>query len=87
MWAEAIDIYQDMAEDEDANGPAIWTKIAHCNEALEDWEAAKECYAAVVEEQPDNLNAKFALARCYEQMNEPAQALKIIREGAYGIEC
>ena len=81
MWTDAIEVYQDMAEDEDANGPMIWNKIADCNEKLGDFHAAKECYAAVVDEEPDNLNAKFALARCYEQLAEPAEALKIIREG------
>lgn len=59
----------------------MWLKVAECNEKLNDYDAAKECYAAVIEEQPDNLDAKFALARCYEQMNQPAKALKIIREG------
>ncbi|GAA5850743.1 hypothetical protein JCM8547_009077 [Rhodosporidiobolus lusitaniae] len=80
MYAEALDVYQFMAENEDTNGPTVWFKIAQCHAASGDWEDAKDCYEHVIEEEPDNLDAKLALAKVLEQLSEPSRALELIKE-------
>ncbi|KAM0750023.1 TPR-like protein [Meredithblackwellia eburnea MCA 4105] len=80
MFSEALDVYQDMAENEETNGSAVWIKVAQCNLELGDLDQAKECYEAVVEDEPENHQIKLQLARVYEQMGEAAIALQLINE-------
>lgn len=36
----------------------------------------------VVEEEPNNLEAKLALAKCLEELGDPSRALVYIKQGA-----
>ncbi|GAA5957881.1 hypothetical protein JCM21900_001296 [Sporobolomyces salmonicolor] len=80
MFEHALEVFQLMAECDETNGPAVWYKIAQCHQATGDWEDAKECYEHVVEEEPENVEAKLALARILEQLNEPARAMQLVRD-------
>ncbi|KAI5479718.1 transcription factor TFIIIC complex subunit Sfc4 [Pseudohyphozyma bogoriensis] len=80
MHTEALDVYQDMAENEETNGPPVWIKIAQCHHATGDLDGARECFEAVAEAEPDNLTAKLELAKVYEKMHDPARALATINE-------
>ncbi|KAK4700486.1 general transcription factor 3C polypeptide 3 (transcription factor C subunit 4), partial [Phenoliferia sp. Uapishka_3] len=80
MFSEALDVYQEMAENDETNGPLVWMKVAQCNHQLGDLDQARECYEAVAQEEPGNLFSKMQLAKVYEQMGEPARALDTINE-------
>ncbi|GAA5886248.1 hypothetical protein JCM5296_003537 [Sporobolomyces johnsonii] len=80
MFEHALEVFQLIAECDETNGPAVWYKIAQCHQATGDWEDAKECYEHVVEEEPENVEAKLALARILEQLNEPARAMQLVRD-------
>ncbi|GAA5979094.1 hypothetical protein JCM10908_002802 [Rhodotorula pacifica] len=80
MYDSALDVYQLMAENEETNGPAVWSKIGRCHQATGDFEAAKECYENVVEEEPNNMEAKLALAKILEQLGDPSRALQYIKD-------
>ncbi|GAA6000915.1 hypothetical protein JCM10207_004717 [Rhodosporidiobolus poonsookiae] len=80
MYEQALDVYQLIAENEETNGPTVWTKIAQCHEATGGWDDARECYENVIDEEPGNVEAKLALAKILEQLNEPARALQLIKE-------
>ncbi|GAA5873300.1 hypothetical protein JCM3774_005935 [Rhodotorula dairenensis] len=80
MYDSALDVYQLMAENEETNGPAVWSKIGLCHQATGDLESAKECYENVVEEEPGNMEAKLTLAKILEQLGDPSRALDYIKE-------
>ncbi|GAA6030008.1 hypothetical protein JCM8097_009212 [Rhodosporidiobolus ruineniae] len=80
MYENALEVYQLIAENEETNGPTAWFKIAQCHQATGDFEDARECYENVVAEEPDNLEAKLALAKVLEQLSEPGRALQLIKE-------
>ncbi|GAA5902958.1 hypothetical protein JCM6882_009654 [Rhodosporidiobolus microsporus] len=80
MYEAALDVFQLIAENEETNGPAAWFKIAQCHQATGDLEEAKECYENVVAEEPENIEAKLALAKVLEHLNEPARALQLIKD-------
>ncbi|KWU45778.1 TPR-like protein [Rhodotorula sp. JG-1b] len=80
MYDSALDVYQLMAENEETNGPAVWSKIGMCHQATGDLESTKECYENVVEEEPNNMEAKLVLAKLLEQLGDPSRALQYIKE-------
>ncbi|GAA5974117.1 hypothetical protein JCM11641_003446 [Rhodosporidiobolus odoratus] len=80
MYENALDVYQLIAEHEETNGPVVWLKIAQCHQSMGDYEDARECYDHVVAEEPDNLEAKLALAKVLEHLSQPARALQLIKE-------
>jgi general transcription factor 3C polypeptide 3 (transcription factor C subunit 4) len=104
MYDQALDVYQLIAENEETNGPTVWSKIAACRSATGDWEDAKECYengsslffllflaslpilncslSSVIAEEPDNVDAKLALAKVLEQLGEASRALQLIKDGS-----
>ncbi|GAA5929194.1 hypothetical protein JCM10213_005007 [Rhodosporidiobolus nylandii] len=77
---KALEIYSLIADNEETNGTTVWFKMAQCHQAQGDWEDARECYENVVAEEPDNVEAKLALAKILEQLSEPARALQLIKE-------
>lgn len=62
-------------------------KIGHCYRSRashqdNDIDSAVECYKAVVENEPDNKDAKLALAEIYEMLGQKAEALLLVEEGS-----
>ncbi|POY73527.1 hypothetical protein BMF94_3464 [Rhodotorula taiwanensis] len=80
MYDSALEVYHAIAESEETNGPTVWSKIGQIHQAQGDYEDAKECFENVVEEEPDNMEAKLALAKCLEQLGDPSRALLYIKE-------
>jgi general transcription factor 3C polypeptide 3 (transcription factor C subunit 4) len=61
--------------------PAVWIKIAQCQRQLGDLKGAAECYQAVVDSEPHDLETKLALAEIYERLDERDKALDLVNEG------
>ncbi|GJN87835.1 hypothetical protein Rhopal_000790-T1 [Rhodotorula paludigena] len=80
MYDEAFDVYRMLAENEETNGPTVWFKCGQCHQMLGDYEEAKECFENVIDEEPSNLEAKLALAKCLEQIGDPSRALVLIKQ-------
>ncbi|ORY54996.1 hypothetical protein BCR35DRAFT_284512 [Leucosporidium creatinivorum] len=80
MYDDALDVFQIMAECDDTNGASVWAKIGLCHLETDDADAARECFEAVAEAEPDNLKNKMHLAKCYEALQEHNKALLLINE-------
>ncbi|GAA6054995.1 hypothetical protein JCM3770_000484 [Rhodotorula araucariae] len=80
MYEDALAIYHQMSDNEETNSPTVWYKIGQCHQAMGELADARECFENVVEEEPTNLEAKLALAKCLEQSGDPQRALVLIKE-------
>ncbi|GAA5855355.1 hypothetical protein JCM9279_001694 [Rhodotorula babjevae] len=80
MSDEALNVYLLLTDNEETNSPTVWFKVGQCYQALNALEDARECFENVVTEEPANLEAKLALAKCHEQCGDPQRALVLIKE-------
>ncbi|BGP45304.1 transcription factor TFIIIC subunit tfc4 [Rhodotorula kratochvilovae] len=80
MFEDALAIYHQMSDNEETNGATVWFKIGQCHQAMGELDDARECFENVVEEEPSNLEAKLALAKCLEQSGDPQRALVLIKQ-------
>ncbi|GAA5898643.1 hypothetical protein JCM8208_004721 [Rhodotorula glutinis] len=80
MCDEALNVYLQLADNEETNSPTVWFKVGQCYQALNALDDARECFENVVAEEPANLEAKLALAKCLEQCGDPQRALVLIKE-------
>ncbi|KPV77040.1 uncharacterized protein RHOBADRAFT_52003 [Rhodotorula graminis WP1] len=80
MCDEALNVYLQLTDNEETNSPTVWFKVGQCYQALNALDDARECFENVVAEEPANLEAKLALAKCLEQCGDPQRALVLIKE-------
>ena len=62
------------------NVPAVWIKRAQCLRHLGDMEGAIDCYEAVVQNEPEDVDSRLALAEIYERVNDRERALELVNE-------
>ncbi|KAN0063114.1 transcription factor TFIIIC subunit tfc4 [Thecaphora frezii] len=79
LWAEALDVYTDLASVEWIDDVSLYAKLAACNHALGDLKEAARLYEPVVEASPDNLEWQMELAEVYEEMGEKEKSLEMLR--------
>ncbi|KAM0788020.1 hypothetical protein ACM66B_006219 [Microbotryomycetes sp. NB124-2] len=80
LFAEALTFLHDLADHDETNDKVVWQKIGQCCMECGDYDDARECFEAVIEEDPDNYQCKMQLARVFEAINDPQRALELLRE-------
>ncbi|KAH9816754.1 hypothetical protein DFH28DRAFT_1081595 [Melampsora americana] len=66
MFHEALEFYQELADNDSTNNPSVWHKIGQCYRKSDNLEEAAECYEAIVQTDQMDLTAKSQLAEIYE---------------------
>ncbi len=77
-YDKALTVFENLLSNPDYDKPAIWIKQARCHQALKHLPEATECYAKVLKEVPDNVEAGLALAELYKEQNDPANAIAVL---------
>lgn len=81
LWAEALDIFTDLASTEYATDDvSLYAKLAACNHALGELEEAARLYEPVVEAAPDTLEWQMRLAEVYEGLGEKEKSLEVLQQ-------
>ena len=75
-YREALE-YADEKIPMDKRTPQIWVKIGQANEALDYVEKALACYMVVWRTKPDEYQALLGVARVYNKMEQPVDALSM----------
>ncbi|CAO1620655.1 unnamed protein product [Parajaminaea phylloscopi] len=60
--------------------PALYIKVGICHQALGNLEAAHQCFDAVLQSDPTNLDVKMRLAEVYEERGDRDEALRLVKE-------
>ena len=79
MWAEALDVFTDLATNEWIDDVSLYAKMAACNHALGELKEAARLYEPVVEASPDNLEWRMGLAEVYEELGDKDRSLEVLR--------
>ncbi|KAI9145734.1 hypothetical protein BKA69DRAFT_1121531 [Paraphysoderma sedebokerense] len=80
MWKDALDVYSMLAEVDETSSSHVWSQMAVCHHQLGDTDTAIECYNTAIEANPDNNDAKLALAELYQSLGDEDAALELMTE-------
>ncbi|CAG8470622.1 4335_t:CDS:10, partial [Cetraspora pellucida] len=78
LFEDALAIYEIVVSNESTDNATAWLRIGACHRELGNLQSAVEFYKAAVEELPDDLDAKMALAEVYEGLGENERALEMV---------
>ncbi|CAG8451389.1 3084_t:CDS:10 [Diversispora eburnea] len=76
LYEDALGIYEAIVSNEKTDSPTAWLRMGICHRELGNLESAVEHF--IVEEMPDDLDAKMALAESYESLGENSKALEMV---------
>lgn len=60
--------------------PSLYVKVGICNQALNHLDAARQCFDAVLQSNPSDLDVKMRLAEVYEEQGNREEALRLVKE-------
>jgi len=75
----AADVFQQVIREQDAY-PLAWKGLAHCLFQAGDWGRAQAAYAAVLERDPNDIEAKTFIANCILKTDAAAKAGVLLEE-------
>ncbi|CAG8688640.1 2099_t:CDS:10, partial [Acaulospora morrowiae] len=78
LFEDALAIYEIIISNESTDSPNAWLRMGVCHRELGNLESAIEFFNIAVEEMPDDLDAKMALAETYEALGENSKALEMV---------
>nr|CAG8449659.1 14776_t:CDS:10 [Entrophospora candida] len=70
LFEDALTIYEAILLNSETNNPNVWMRVGLYHRELENFENAAEYFTTVIEDSPDNLDAKISLAETYEFLGE-----------------
>ncbi|CAG8571855.1 4215_t:CDS:10, partial [Scutellospora calospora] len=78
LFEDALAIYEIVISNESTDNATAWLRMGACHRELGNLQSAVDFYKAAVEELPDDLDAKMALAEAYEGLGENEKALEMV---------
>ncbi|CAJ0908256.1 1974_t:CDS:2 [Entrophospora sp. SA101] len=70
LFEDALTIYEAILLNSETNNPTVWMRVGLYHRELRNFENASEYFTAIIEDSPDNLDAKMSLAETYEFLGE-----------------
>lgn len=76
----ALEYYGVVASLELAEDPKLWFNMAKCYKEIGNVDDAEECYHAILNLQPENVDARMKLAEIYEVSDRREDALELVNQ-------
>ncbi|KAG5518178.1 hypothetical protein PMAC_003364 [Pneumocystis sp. 'macacae'] len=83
LYDEALRLYSRLTESDSANGPDLWFSMGKCYKAIDDLEAAEECFKGIVANNERHIESLIQLADIYQITGRREEALDVVNKVIY----
>ncbi|RUS26867.1 hypothetical protein BC938DRAFT_484013 [Jimgerdemannia flammicorona] len=80
LYVNALAVFEAMLDGGEAVDIEVLIQVGDCHRELGNLDNAAEYYGAVIEELPDKLDVKMALAQVYEELGEEERAFELVTQ-------
>lgn len=80
FYYEALRFYSKLIEYDSVNGPELWFRMGKCYKAVDDLEAAEECFREIVANNEKHIESLVQLADIYQSTGRREEALDVVNK-------